>query len=118
MKKLLFAIVAFSSTLASCVTGGAKKDNSGENDNTKDSLILRQDTTGLVRVHSSGGYDTLVHKDDVKKVQDEHHSRYIKEGGKGSFHSFSRSSVIEGDTHYSCSHYSHYSSSYNHNLNY
>lgn len=65
----------------------------------------------MVRVISSGGYDTLVYEQDVRDVQEEHHKRY----GKGSFHSRSIKNGVS--THYACTHSSHTShySSYNPN---
>jgi hypothetical protein len=117
MKKIILSIVALSSALVSCVIGENHKGNQEQKDNANETLILSQDTMGLVRVKSSGGYDTLVHKNDVERVQYEHYTRYYDEGGRGSFHS---TSYINGkSTHYACTHSSHTShySSYNPNRN-
>ena len=98
MKKLLFPVIAFFSFLISCVNGGTKSELKAN-----DSLVLTKDTSKMVRVVSSGGYDTMVHKKDVERVQHEHYSRFYEEGWGGSFHS-----SADG-THYSCSHRSHMS---------
>lgn len=77
MKKVLFSLIALSGSLMSCITGGTKS-TSDIKESKNDSLILRQDSSDLVRVVSSGGYDTLVYENDVREVQEEHHRRYAK----------------------------------------
>lgn len=102
MKKIIISIFACIGALMSCINGGTKS-TSDIKESKNDSLILRQDSIDMVRVISSGGYDTLVYEKDVKEVQEEHHRRYAK----GPFHSRSIKNGVS--THYACTHSSHYS---------
>ena len=102
MKKVLFSLIALAGSLMSCITGGTKS-TSDIKEGKNDSLILRQDSSDLVRVVSSGGFDTLVYEKDIREVQEEHHRRYAK----GPFHSRSIKNGVS--THYACTHSSHYS---------
>ena len=92
----------------SCINCGIKS-TSDIKESMNDSLILRQDSTDLVRVVSSGGYDTLVYEKDVREVQEEHRRRRAKGPiyALGSFHSISIKNGVS--SHYACTHSSHYS---------
>ena len=53
MKKVLFSLIALAGSLMSCITGGTKS-TSDIKEGKNYSLILRQDSSDLVRIVTSG----------------------------------------------------------------